>query len=238
MLKPPRQYPRVITMAQTKGGSAKTTTAVNFTIDCATRYGLDALLIDSNERQHTATLFSAQRGDTMAMLGLNIGYTAIEMSGEVLRHQIPKLATKHDLIVIDTGGMDSKSLRAALLIAELAVIPCQPRSFDIWGLDDLAPVIADARQFNERLKAVSFISMADPISRDNSETAELLRSRADIVYLECLVTRKKSFANASSLGLSVVELSKDKRGRGVEMPSPDSKAANEIKVLTDRILSA
>ena len=40
-------------------------------------------------------------------------------------------------IVIDAGGRDSTALRAALVLADHVLIPLQPRSFDLWALNDM-----------------------------------------------------------------------------------------------------
>jgi chromosome partitioning protein len=42
-----------------------------------------------------------------------------------------RLSQKYQDIVIDTGGRDTTSQRAALAIADLAIVPFKPRSLDV-----------------------------------------------------------------------------------------------------------
>ena len=42
------------------------------------------------------------------------------------------LVGKYDHIIIDVGGRDTGSLRAALTVADAILIPFQPRSVDLW----------------------------------------------------------------------------------------------------------
>jgi hypothetical protein len=59
------------------------------------------------------------------------GYTAVSLRGSAIRTQARQLAPKYNHIIIDVGGRDTGSLRAALTVAELVVVPVQPRSFDL-----------------------------------------------------------------------------------------------------------
>lgn len=38
--------------------------------------------------------------------------------------------------MIDVGGRDTGSLRAALTVTNTLLIPVQPRSFDLWAIDN------------------------------------------------------------------------------------------------------
>jgi chromosome partitioning protein len=53
----------------------------------------------------------------------------------VVRTETQWLAGKYDDVIIDTGGRDTASRRAALTVAEVLLVPCLPRSFDIWTLE-------------------------------------------------------------------------------------------------------
>jgi len=95
--------------------------------------GSDLLLVDADE-QATASDFTAIRTEKLG----SPGYTAIQLSGSAVRTQVLQLAAKYDDIIIDAGGRDTSGLRAALTVANVAVVPFQPRSFDIWTLDKVA----------------------------------------------------------------------------------------------------
>lgn len=55
----------------------------------------------------------------------------------------PSAATsiKFDDIIIDAGGRDSTALRAALVLSDVLLVPFQPRSYDVWALNDIAALI-------------------------------------------------------------------------------------------------
>ena len=128
----------IVVIGNVKGGVGKTTLAINFAIARAAQ-GRDVLLIDGDE-QGTALTFTALRSE---QAGLH-DYTAVTLSGPSVRVQARQLAPKYDDLLIDVGGRDTGSLRAALTVADTLLIPFQPRTFDIWVIRPLAKVMDTA----------------------------------------------------------------------------------------------
>ena len=131
----------ILAVGNVKGGVGKTTLAVNLTI-ALTCSGRDVLLIDGDE-QATAIAFTELR--TAQKKG-KPGYTAVSLQGGAIRTQVRQLAAKYSDIVIDVGGRDTGSLRAALTVADVVLVPVQPRSFDLWGVDQTADLVKEARR--------------------------------------------------------------------------------------------
>lgn len=206
----------IVTVGNTKGGVGKTTIAVNLAILRATQ-GRDVLLVDGDE-QGSASLFSQLRAE---LLG-SCGYTAVGLYGAAVRTQIRQLAPKYDDVLIDVGGRDTGSLRAALTVSDVLLVPVQPRSFDIWALDAMAALVTEAREINSGLQALSFLNAADAQGKDNAEAREAMAESAVINALEVTIVRRKAFPNAASQGRGVVE-----------MRPPDAKAAEELSVLAE-----
>jgi chromosome partitioning protein len=63
------------------------------------------------------------------------------------------LVSKYGEIVIDVGGRDTGSLRAALTVADAIPVPFQPRSVDLWAGEQIAALVSEAKLLNERLLA-------------------------------------------------------------------------------------
>lgn len=132
-----------------------------------------------------------------------------------------QLAAKYDDIVIDVGGRDTGSLRAALLVTDTLLIPVQPRSFDIWAVDQVAYLVKEAREINGDLRALILLNAADAQGRDNEEAAELLHEAEGMELLPFTIGCRKAFPNAASQGRSVIE----------QNPK-DPKAVQELHTLT------
>src|SRR3954452_6577309 len=169
----------IIALTQTKGGVGKSTLAVNLAVERA-RAGRDVLLVDADE-QATASDFTALRTQQLG----RPGYTAVALSGANVRTQVLQLKPKYEDIIIDAGGRDTAGLRAALTVADVAIVPFQPRSFDIWTFDKVAEVITEARGYNPGLRAVAVLNFADSQGADNEAAAEALRNASAIEFLDC-----------------------------------------------------
>ena len=202
-----------------KGGSGKTTIATNLAVMRA-RAGADVLLVDADD-QETAFDFTMLRNERR---GGDASYTCIKLTGAALRTETLRLAEKYQDIVIDTGGRDTTSQRAALSIADLLLVPFVPRSFDVWTLEKVARVVDEVRAINTKLLANTFLNRADPRGHDNEEAAAVIRDTEALTFLDTPLGTRKAFANAGSIGLGVCEL----------IPN-DPKAAGEITTLFERV---
>jgi len=189
----------VLAIGNIKGGVGKTTLAVNLAIVRAHK-GRDVLLVDGDE-QRTALTFTELRNDRQGQPG----YTAVSLQGAALRTQVRQMAEKYDDIVIDVGGRDTGSLRAALTVTETLLIPVQPRSFDIWAVDQMAELVAEAREVNESLRALVLLNAADAQGHDNEDAAEALREIKGLELLDMVIGRRKAFPNAAANGCAVTE---------------------------------
>jgi chromosome partitioning protein len=208
----------ILAVGNIKGGVGKTTLAVNLTIALA-QQGRDILLVDGDE-QRTATTFTELRTEQLGQAG----YTAVSLHGAAIRTQVRQLSPKYNDIVIDIGGRDTGSLRAALTVAETLLIPVQPRSFDIWAVDQVAELVKEAREINEGLRAFVILNGADAQGRDNEESAEALSEIEGLEFLPVSIGRRKAFPNAAATGRAVTE----------QTPK-DSKAVEELAALLSAI---
>lgn len=210
----------IIAIGGIKGGSGKTTVATNLAILCAQEQ--DVLLVDADD-QETATDFTILRNETFPG---GAGYTSIKLTGPAVRTEIQRLTSKYDTILIDTGGRDTASQRAALSVAHLLLIPFIPRSFDIWTLEKVSQLVAEMRAANPLLQACVFINRADPRGQDNAEAAEALKETTVLEFIDTPLGSRKAYGNAAAQGRAVTELKPQ-----------DVKATEEILTLYQHVFN-
>ena len=191
----------IVVLAHTKGGVGKSTLAVNMVV-VRSRTGRDVQLVDADE-QGTATDFTTLRSEQLG----EPGYTAVSLSGASVRTQVLQLRTKYEDIIIDAGGRDTAGLRAALTVCDVALVPFQPRSFDLWTLEKMVALMSEAQEYRQSpLRAVAILNFLDPTGRDNIVAAEVLTGNQMIGYLHTPIGRRKAFPNAAAEGRAVCEL--------------------------------
>jgi chromosome partitioning protein len=189
----------ILAVGHTKGGVGKTTLAINLAI-VRGHQGKDVLLVDGDE-QRTALTFTELRTELLGQPG----YTAVSLQGAALRTQVRQLASKYDEIIIDVGGRDTGSLRAALTVTETLLIPVQPRSFDIWAIDQLIELIREARELNDQLRALVLLNAADAQGQDNEAAIDAVKEVEGLEVLTTFIGRRKAFPNAAAHGRAVTE---------------------------------
>jgi chromosome partitioning protein len=208
----------ILAVGNTKGGVGKTTVAINLAIARA-REGRDVWLIDGDS-QGTAQTAIRIRFDANREPGIAC---AAYSDGKILRAQVIQQKNKFEDVIIDVGARDSSALRAALILADVLLVPFQPRSFDVWALSDIVSLINEINGMRDGLQCLAMLNMADPTNTtDNMDAAETVKDFPQLTYIPTVLRRRKSFANAAGAGMCVFELeSKDK----------DAKANEELKAL-------
>ena len=202
-----------------KGGSGKTTVATNLAIIRAA-LGRDVLLVDADD-QETATDFTNLRNERKED---GAGYTSIKLTGPAVRTEILRLAPKYQDIIIDTGGRDTSSQRAALSVADVLLVPFVPRSFDVWTLEKVGALVEEMRTANPRLHAFAFLNRADPRGQDNNDAGDILRESETLKFIDTPLGARKAFSNAAAQGLAVTELRPQ-----------DPRACEEITILCEYV---
>ena len=131
---------------------------------------------------------------------------------------------KYQDIIIDAGGRDSTALRAALTLSDVLVIPFQPRSFDLWAMQDVLNLVNEANSMRDGLKVYAVLDQADSQGVDNSEAVQVVCGLEGVELLLAALGRRKAFASAAGAGLSVLEVS-----------PKNQKACSELSTLIDLI---
>lgn len=211
----------IVVVGGIKGGSGKTTISTNLAV-LASYDNKEILLVDADD-QETAYDFSSLRNSLEEKSIAK--YTCIKLTGKSVRSEVLKLKDKYSHIIIDTGGRDTMSQRAAMSIADILLVPFVPRSFDLWTLDSVTNLVEEIKQINPNLIFCTFLNKADSRGLDNHDAQTILQEVKNLDHLsDVIICNRKSFSNSSSEGKSVIE----------SKPS-DTKANYEIRNLYKNI---
>lgn len=207
----------IICVGAVKGGVGKSLMATNFAV-LRSKYGKKVLLVDADD-QGTTGDWVDQRTES----GVETPWTTIRLKANAVRTEILKLVKNYDDIIIDCGGRDTGSLRAALTVADVFLVPFQPRSFDIWTSNKVSTLVEEAKILNEKLVSYAFINCAGSRGSDNKDAQDILGNTPGLKLLPITIGLRKAFSNATAEGLGVIELGADK------------KAIDEITALHDAV---
>lgn len=156
----------VIVVANQKGGCGKTTTAVNLAGAFSAR-GMDVLLVDADPQ-----------GSAMKWRGLCQGpfsVAVIALPMPVLDQELPGMAKKYDIVVVDTPpGMETIT-RSGLVVADLAIIPLQPSPLDLWSGTDIIGLVKRAEHLNPGLETRLLLNRKIQGTRLGRESLDALK---------------------------------------------------------------
>jgi chromosome partitioning protein len=207
----------IVTVGGIKGGVGKSLISTNLTVIRSLK-GNKVLLVDGDE-QGTAGDWSNHR----IGLGLDTPWTTIRLKAGAVRTEILKLSNNYDDIIIDCGGRDTASLRAALTVTDVLLVPFQPKSFDIWTISKVTDLLEEVKILNPKLIAYCFINCGGTRGSDNTEAMSILEKAHGLELLSIVIANRKAFSNATAEGMGIIET------------KGDLKAVNEMKNLHNAI---
>lgn len=198
----------IVLIGGEKGGTGKTTTSTNLAV-MRLPHTEDLLLVDGDP-QPNASYWCMVRDSREVKPRIN----SVQKTGKSLRNEVIALNEKYPDIIIDTGGRDTPELRAAMLVADVCVIPLRPSQFDLWTLAKINDLVGDIKQVNDKLRALIVLNQAptNPALAKEIEDAKMFFSESGLDNLklaDTVIYERVAFRKAATNGLSVHELGID-----------------------------
>jgi chromosome partitioning protein len=204
----------ILTLAGQKGGTGKSTLAINLAVEWMRR-GRRVLLVDADPQGTSVT---------WANVAAEAGVQAptVVALGDNLRQAVPSLAESVDVTIIDTAGRQSKRLVGALMVADLALLPCRPYPSDIWALAESVETVRDVQVMRSDLVAAIVINGSEGRTTLGRGARDAIAS-AGLPMLATSIAQRVAFAEACAVG------------KGVTTYATKSPAAGELRSLADEI---
>lgn len=211
--------PRVIAILNQKGGTSKTTTAVNVASCLAVAHAARVLLVDLDPQGSASDWAASRKGSDD-----DAGMIPVVAMGKALARDLPKVAYAYDYVVIDGVPQISELTTAAVKAADLVVIPVQPSQYDIWACGDLVQLVLDRQEIADGTPRAAFlIARAIPGTVIERQVRGALEEHG-LPILATQTHQRQSYVRGIPDGLSVMDLPVDDKGR------------LEIEALTKEIL--
>jgi chromosome partitioning protein len=200
---------KVITVAQQKGGSGKTTVAVSLAVEFQRR-GLRVALLDTDPQGSLGRWFLSRR-ERLGEAGMEFS-TA---SAWGVSYECEKLKKLADVVIVDTPPKVDADLRPALREADLVIVPVAASMVDLWATDGVFDLIG-----REGRRAVIVLNRVKAGTRLGDEVATAAALVGGV--MTATLGQRVVYAETLGNGLGASE------ARGV--------AAGEVSRLADEVL--
>lgn len=205
----------IITVAQQKGGSGKTTVAVTL----ATAFlaaGKSVALIDTDPQGSLGKWFMMR----IENFGENEKLRFSTASAWGISYELRSLRETVDIIIVDTPPKADNDLRPALREADLILVPLSASHVDVWATQDVLDLAARANK-----SASIVLNKTRSGTRLGAEVANaVLEFDADVI--KATLGNRVAFAEALGRGLGVVEVKRN------------GAASLEARALADEVMLA
>lgn len=206
---------KIIAVGGQKGGAGKSTLVCSLAVALA-QAGDRVVLVDADAQGTLTTWYQsyeegAHEGGQVSLMRVN------EHNVRATLEQLRAQEGEHSIVLVDLDGRNSAAQRAAMVVADLFLMPVRPGAADVWALGDMILLIEQAMALNPRL--VSRIVLN---AMDRTQFARDVRNSLRQVPIEVL---------GAELGARLDYRESMGAGEGPTLYKPDEKAAHEIRAL-------
>ena len=206
---------KVITIAQQKGGTGKTTLAVHLALAFVKYHNLKVAIIDTDPQGSLGKWYMIRSDKGIS--DKNLTFKTASLWGAQYESKI--LKQENDIVIIDTPPKIESDARPAIEAADLVLIPVAPSPVDFWATEAIIEIAKKAKR-----KVLIQINRANLRSNLISKTNEYINS-INVKATNTLIGHRQIFVSSMGEGKTVVEKQRK------------SKAVDEIKKISEQILS-
>ena len=207
---------RIIAVINQKGGTGKTTLALNLAAGLAKRGSVH--LVDADP-QRSITQWVGMGGGSSGLPGV------VQLIGNPTAI-LGKFLRSHNYVVVDCAPtVQGETVATIMRLAHIVLIPVLPSPIDLWASVDMAVAVNEAKKHNAGLSAYLVLNQLETrnaLSRDMREAV----AEFDVPVLAAGIQRRAAYRSAAVEGQSVYGIGK----RGLQ-------AVADIEAIIEEVLN-
>ena len=207
----------VVAVVALKGGVGKSTICLN--IAAALHRAKHRTLLVDADSQGTLRAWAARGADSNYD-----GPPVVGLDGRTLRRDLQRVADGFEIALVDAPPRLGAEARAAMIEADMVLMPVTPGAADVWALQETLTLLEDARSMRPEIGAAVVMNRTD---RTNlAATAKAALGELPVPILTSTLGNRVAFGEATLAGEAVID------------HAPQSLAAEEIRDLVKEVLAS
>lgn len=206
----------IISITNLKGGVGKSTIAQNLAV-CFAHKGAKVCIADTDKKQHTSIKWSGQRDEEALSIPV-FGVT----EGEALVKNVKALQKEYHHVFIDGTPILEELASWTVLASDVVIIPTLPSPSDIWSIQEYKVRLDQIKAMGSNVPAYLLINKHAG-NRNLDREIDIAMLQFGLPIMQTKLRDRVAYKEAMLEGLGVYEYK-------------DSKAKEEIEVLTDEVL--
>ncbi|MDA1284339.1 MAG: ParA family protein [Proteobacteria bacterium] len=194
---------KVITIAQQKGGSGKTTIAANLATVFSLKNNLHTTILDTDPQGSLGKWFM-MRLEKLKDKN-TIQFKTASLWGA--QYEAKTLKEKSDIIIIDTPPKIDADGRPVIQIADLVIIPISPSQVDFWATESIIELAK-----REKKEILILINRANAKSKLIQEAIKFVKDM-NVSSAKTILGNRQIFVSSMGMGLTAVEKQRTGKGR-------------------------
>ena len=187
---------KVIAIINQKGGTGKTTLALN-------------LAAGLGRRAPTAVADADPQHSISQWIAMGEGENALPAATQIGAHpvvEIARLKQNHRYVVVDCPPtVQGRVIDAVLTAADLVLIPVLPSPLDLWASVEMAALVHQAQQKNKTLQAYLVLNQVETRNA-LSRLMQQAVAELEVPLLQASLQRRAAYRSAAVEGVSVYAL--------------------------------
>lgn len=197
-----------VAIVNQKGGTGKTTMAINLAMGTA------------STRKKTALIDADEQGSILQFYGdNNIKNLTVTSGGEDVRQTIIKLAEEHQFVFIDTAPHDSDTMFLVMATVDLIIIPIQPSPYDLHSSEKVVEILREIDEKYGNTPCYFLLNRVKSRTILSRETPKYITDTLELPVFRTKIHEYEIYKQAPLTGKSVLTV------------APKHKASLELKKL-------
>lgn len=212
----------IIAITATKGGSGKTTVAVNLAVGF-TKKGFDVCIVDADEGQISCKHWAECRDDEREHI------TVVQVPQKKFIKGVQELNKRYDLVIIDGRPTQSDISDRITMVSDIIIVPVKYGLYELRAFENYLDIYDKVKEAKESMGGslkgfvlLNDIGVGQTTEKEMKEAVKDAIGESEIKLMDSILFHRKIYADAPADGIGVIE-------------SKDTKAKNEVQKLVEEI---